>query len=144
MGVGTRSTQVTAILLTVTSWAAVLAGLWLAPPSSDQTVDLEGGGGFAAGLDVYLPALALTLVFLVVLVACARKPRSAGPLLVSLAVVGFAAWVLQQDYLLAYLPSLAFVLWIAIAIAVTGALVAAIAVFAKPRDVPEAARQSSA
>ena len=44
------------IVLAVGSWLAVLRGLWFAPTSPDPVVDLEGGGGFAAAFDVFLPA----------------------------------------------------------------------------------------
>ena len=64
----------------------------------------------------------------------ARNPRSAAPLVVSLAVLGFAVWVLTQGYLLDYLPTLAAHLWICIALATTGAAVAAIAVSAALPD----------
>jgi hypothetical protein len=127
-----REAQVWAVVLATASWGLLLRGLWFAPVSADPLVDLEGGGSFAAGFSVYLPALALTLGFLVVLVAGARNPRSAAPLVVTVAITAFAAWVLTQGYLLAYKPTLDFHLWLSIALAVTGAGVAAVAVFAAP------------
>src|SRR6476469_7442359 len=129
-----REAQVWAIVLVTVAWSVLLRGLWFSPASSDQTVDLEGGGGFAAGFGVYLPAIGLSLVFLVALVVGARNPRSAAPLVVSLAVLGFAVWVLTQGYLLDYLPTLQFHLWLSIALATVGALVAAIARFSALPD----------
>ena len=129
-----REAQVWAIVLVTAGWAVLLRGLWFAPVSSDQEVDLEGGGGFAASFSVYLPALALSLVFLVVLLVAWRNPRSVGPLLVGVAVAGFAAWVLSQGYLLDFRPSLAAHLWASIALAAVGAGVGAVAAFAAPPE----------
>ena len=129
-----RGAQVSAIGLATCAWSVLLRGLWFAPASSDQTVDLEAGGGFAAGFGVYLPAIGLSLVFLVALIAGARNPRSAAPLVVSLAVLGFAVWVLTQGHLLDYLPTLQFHLWLSIALATVGALVAATARFSALPD----------
>ena len=124
-----REAQIWAIVLATAAWSVLLRGLWFAPPSSDQTVDLEGGSGFAASFSVYVPALGLTLFFLVALIVGAFNPRSAAPLVVTVTMAGFAGWVLAQDYLLDYKPSLAFHLWLSIALATTGAGVAAIARF---------------
>jgi len=123
-----------AIVLATAAWSLLLRGLWFAPVSPDPVVDLEGGGGFAAGLGVYLPAFGLTLLFLVALIVGAFNPRSAVPLVVTVTMAGFAGWVLAQDYLLDYKPSLAFHLWLSIALATTGAGVAAIARFAVRPD----------
>ena len=129
-----REAQVWAIVLATTAWSVLLRGLWFAPVSSDQEVDLEGGGGFAAGFGVYLPALGLTLLFLVALIVGAFNTRSAAPLVVTVTMAGFAGWVLAQDYLLDYKPTLGFHLWLSIALATTGAGVAAIARFAGGPD----------
>ena len=118
-----------AIVLATAAWSLLLRGLWFAPVSPDPLVDLEGGGDFAAGFGVYLPALGLTLFFLVALIVGAFNPGSAAPLVVTVAITCFAGWVLAQDYLLDYKPSLAFHLWLSIALATTGAGVAAIARF---------------
>ena len=124
-----------AIVMATAAWAVLLRGLWFAPISSDPVVDLEGGGGFAAGLSVYLPAICLTLVFVVALVVGRRNPRSVAPLVVTLAVAGFAGWVLTQGYLLDFRPTLAAHLWLSIALAVTGSGAATVAAFAAPCGV---------
>ena len=129
-----RATQVFAVVLAAASWGVLLRGLWFAPVSADPVVDLEGGGGFAASFGVYLPALALTVLFLVTLIAGARNPRSTAPLVVTVAIAGFAAWVLGQAYLLDYRPTLAAHLWMSVVLAAVGAAVAAIAAFAAPPD----------
>ena len=115
------------VALAVGSWLVVLRGLWFAPASPDPVVDLEGGGSFAAGLDVFLPALALTVLFLVLLVVGAAARLSAPAFVVNVLVVVFSAWTMSRGYLLDYMPSLAIHLWTGNALAAIGAGVAALA-----------------
>ena len=60
--------RVSAALLASASWLVVLRGLWFAPISPDPLMDLEAGGGFAANVEVYVPALGITLAFVAMLV----------------------------------------------------------------------------
>ena len=99
--------RVSALVLSAASWLVVLRGLWFAPVSSDPAVDLEGGGSFAANVDVYLPALVLTLVFLTMFLAgAAKRGWQVAVLVVSITTAAFSAWTLSRDYVLDWRPSL--------------------------------------
>ncbi len=104
-----RFVRVVAALLVVGGWAALLAGLYLQPVSPNPELDLEAGGSFAAGLTVYLPALALSAALLVAVLLLVLAGRSVGSAFgtgAGLVVALFAWWVSAQDYLLAYIPGL--------------------------------------
>ncbi len=120
-------------VLAAGGWLVVLRGLWFGPTSADPTLDLEAGGAFAANFEVYLPALALTLVFVVVAIASAAT-RAWGrvALVVSTTTVVFSFWTLSRGYLLDYRPDLAFHLWAGIDTEVVAALLVVLTLSVEP------------
>ena len=100
-------TRWTAAALAAAGWLVVLHALCFRTPSTDPALDLDAGGAFALNVDVYLPALGLSLVLLAVLVvgAAVRRPDVVA-LVLGLTTAGFAGWTLRQDVLRAYLPGL--------------------------------------
>lgn len=125
MGVA-RVVRVLVALLVACGWAAVLAGLYLQPVSEDPELDLEAGGSFAAGLTVYLPALALSVVLVVTVVLVLLTSRTVAGVFgtgAGVVVTLFAWWVSAQDYLTAYVPGLTGLLWPAALLGVAAAVV---------------------
>lgn len=123
---GQRFARVVVALLVVGGWATLLSGLYLQPASADPELDLEAGGSFAAGLTVYLPALALSVALLVALgivVLAGRVLSGIVGITAGVVVALFAWWVSAQGYLTAYLPGLGDLLGPA---AVLGAAAAAV------------------
>ncbi|UFS94375.1 hypothetical protein [Nocardia huaxiensis] len=83
-------------------------GLWTTRPTADPLRDLEGGGSFAAAVQVYLPYLVLSACVAGLAVAGLTPGRGAVWAAVwgSVLVAAFAGWVLSRGYLLDYLPGL--------------------------------------
>ena len=117
-----------AAVVALCSWVVVMCGLRFSPVSTDQTVDLEGGGGFAAALTVYWPALGITLLVggLVISTAFTRAWVAAA-VIMGITTAVFAAWTLRQGYLMDYRPSLDTYLWLGLALAVSALALAALA-----------------
>ncbi|KQV69787.1 hypothetical protein ASC64_08160 [Nocardioides sp. Root122] len=88
-------------------WAVLLRGLYLLPRTTVPEYDLEAGGRFAMSIDVYLPALALSLLLLVVgPFVVLRRHGSIGGVAASATAAVFLGWVSQQDALQSYVPDL--------------------------------------
>jgi hypothetical protein len=119
---------VSAAVVALCSWAVVMCGLRFSPVSTDQRVDLEGGGGFAAALTVYWPALGITLLVggLVVSTAFTRA-WVAATVIMGTTTAAFSVWTLTQDYLMDYRPSLDTYLWLSLALATTALALVALA-----------------
>ncbi|GAB3083883.1 hypothetical protein [Pedococcus soli] len=95
------------LVLLCAAWGVLLFGLFGLPASDDPMVELEAGPSFAINLEVYLPAIVLTLVLLLAVLAVLRD-RAATAVGIGAALVAgaFAAWVLNEEPLLDYLPQL--------------------------------------
>ena len=122
--------RMTAALLAVAGWLAVLQGLRSTPrpfDSRDPATDFDAGARLGANVDVYGPSILLTLFFLVILVSFRPRPHFGASLVVSLTTMAFAAWVASRGYLTYHLPELSAHLLVSVALAVTGASIAAIA-----------------
>ena len=111
------------LLLAVGAWALLLRGLFLLPPAEDPSVDLDAGTSFEINIDVYLPAIALTVLLLVVLpfVAVMRLGSllGIGACLIS---AGYAMWVDAHHQLLEYIPALSSALRLAGGLSAAGLL----------------------
>ncbi len=131
-------TRWTGAALAAAGWVVVLAALWFTPPTADQTRDLEAGGGFAASVEVYLPALVLSAGLLAVLVvgAALRRPDVAA-LVTGGTTAAFAGWVVSRDYLVAYLPGLVLQLVVGVGLGLVGLNLGLLAW--RPRPVRQAA-----
>ena len=129
-----------ALLLSVGSWLVVLRGLWFAPIAPDPLVDLEAGGGFAANVEVYLPAIAITLAFVAVVVAGAsRRAWGVATLVVSTTTATFSSWTLTRGYLLDYRPSLDAHLGAGLGVAIIAAIVVVLTLSDEPPSGTEKA-----
>jgi hypothetical protein len=88
-------------------WAVLLRGLYLLPRSTVPEYDLDAGGRFAMSIDVYLPALALSLLLLVAApFVVLRRHGSIGGAAASATAAVFLGWVSQQDALQSNVPDL--------------------------------------
>lgn len=132
--------KVVGVVLVGVAWAAVLYGLFLTPVSTDPVLDLEAGPSFAVNLFVYLPALALSVVLLVALIASLAHGKGAvAGAAVAVAVGSFTMWVLAQPDLLAYRPELRVLLLVAQSSALLGLLAFWFALLWPSRADPAAA-----
>ena len=100
-------TRWTAAAIAVTGWLVVIHALWFGTASTDPRLDLDAGGALALNIDVYLPAVGLSLALVAVLAAgvAVRRPDVVA-VVVGLSTAAFAGWTLRQDLLRAYLPDL--------------------------------------
>ena len=104
---GRMATRAGATALLLGGWAVLLRGLYLLPRTTGPEYDLEAGGRFAMSIDVYLPALALSLLLLVVgPFVVLRRHGSIGGVAASATAAVFLGWVSQQDALQSYVPDL--------------------------------------
>ena len=104
---GRTATRAGATALLLGGWAVLLRGLFLLPRTTVPEYDLEAGGRFAMSIDVYLPALALSLLLLVVgPFVVLRRHGSIGGVAASATAAVFLGWVSQQDALQSYVPDL--------------------------------------
>ncbi|MCK9823005.1 hypothetical protein NOCD_05860 [Nocardioides cavernae] len=104
---GRTATRAGATALLLGGWAVLLRGLYLLPRTTVPEYDLEAGGRFAMSIDVYLPALALSLLLLVVgPFVVLRRHGSIGGVAASATAAVFLGWVSQQDALQSYVPDL--------------------------------------
>ena len=104
---GRTATRAGATALLLGGWAVLLRGLYLLPRSTVPEYDLDAGGRFAMSIDVYLPALALSLLLLVAapFVVLLRR-GSIGGVAASATAVLFLVRVAQHDTLQSYVPQL--------------------------------------
>jgi hypothetical protein len=132
-----------ALLLSVGSWLVVLRGLWFASIAADPALDLEAGGGFAANVEVYLPAITLAFV-VVVMAAASRRGWGVATLVVSTTTATFSSWALTRGYLLDYRPSLDAHLGAGLGIAIIAAIVVVLTLSeGPPRGTEKADREGS-
>lgn len=122
-------------VLAVAGWLLLLAAPSSTTPTTDQTLDLEAGGGFAATIEVFLPSMALSAALLVVLGVCAalRRP-DVGALVTGVTTAAFAGWVATRGYLMDYFPGLGIALAEGAGLGLVGLLLGVLAW--KPRPAP--------
>lgn len=121
--------RIFATLLVLVAWVVVVRGLYYTSPSPRPELDLEGGGGFAANLEVYLPSMGITLLLLALL-SVGLFARHVGSLAAAMAgglTLAFGFWVLTRRYLLDYLPALDLHLWFNIGLSAIAILIAVLA-----------------
>lgn len=127
--------RLTAVAVATAAWAVVVHGLWFLDPTSDPTRDLEAGGGFAATIDVYLPAAGLSVLFAITMLLGARGRRmDVAAAVVGVVTVCFCGSVLRRDYLLDYAPGLSVDLWAGSGLAALALLLAAVTWLPQPAD----------
>jgi hypothetical protein len=133
-------TRWTAAVLAVVGWLVVLRALCFGTPSTDPELDLDAGGALALNIDVYLPALGLSLALLAVLVvgAVVRRPDVVA-LVLGLTTAAFAGWTLRQDPLRAYLPGLTTELLVGASLGMLAVMLGVLAWRPRPVAVPGAA-----
>ena len=104
---GRTATRTGATALLLGGWAVLLHGLYLLPRSTVPEYDLDAGGRFAMSIEVYLPALALSLLFVVVapFVVLGRR-GSIGGVAASVTAVLFLVRASQHHVLQSSVPQL--------------------------------------
>lgn len=133
-------TRWTAAAMAAGGWLVVLHALWFGTPSTDPELDPDAGGALALNIDVYLPALGLSLALLAVLVVGAAVGRpDVVALVLGLTTTAFAGWTLRQDLLRAYLPGLTSELLVGASIGMLALMLGVLAWRPRAGVVPEAA-----
>ena len=129
--------KVAGLLLIAAGWVMVLRGLFVPPVSHDPELDLEAGGAFAINLSVYLPVAVLTILLVVALAVAAATSRGPEVGIATAAVVGaFVWWVLVQEPLLQYIPTLRASLLLAAGLVGGGLLVLCLTLATRRPAVP--------
>ena len=133
-------TRWTAAALAAAGWLVVVHALWFGTPSTDPRLDLEAGGALAVNIDVYLPAVGLSLALLAVLVVggATRRPDVVAAVL-GPTTAAFAGWTLRQDALRAYLPGLTTELLVGGSVGLVALMLGVLAWRPRPADQREVA-----
>lgn len=142
---GTAQAMRTAgILIVLAGWLAVFRGLYLLPTSPRPEFDLEAGSGFGVTMEVYLPALMITVLLLLILtVGAIAREVGLAVVMVGVMTLTFEFWTLTRSELLDYLPGLTTHLWLSIAFNGTALIIVGLAAMVDREGSPEAQMPST-
>ena len=105
------------ILIVLIGWLVVFRGLYLLPVPPRQEFDLEAGSGFGVTMEVYVPALMITVLLMLILtVGAISHEVGLSVVRVGVMTLTFEFWTLTRSELLDYLPGLTTHLWLSIAL----------------------------
>ena len=138
---GRTATRAGATALLLGGWAVLLRGLYLLPHSTVPEYDLDAGGRFAMSIEVYIPALALSLLLLVAgPFVVLRRHGSIGGVAATATAVVFLGWVSQHHVLQSYVPQLDGAVFVAFGLVAAAFFMYVLEIVAPPatREEPSA------